>query len=238
MPAITLPDGSVRSYRHPVTPAEVAGGAARARRAVRLERRVMVRIFAVMLLSTAIGGIVFNATIVGMPKLFDERLPDMAGDMLGIGAIVSVVYVIAAMAQLLVGRLIDRHPIRAVFVPLALAQVPLLWLAGVTGGWALVAVAVVMMFAAFGLTPTNDAIVARYIDERWRSRVYAVKYVISFGASATAVPMLAILRAGAGSHPAYLCLAGIGVGVAAAALCFPARPEEAVRAAPAAVPAE
>jgi hypothetical protein len=33
--------------------------------------------------------------------------------------------------------------------------------------------------------------VANYTDEAWRARVYAVRYVISFGASACALPLVA-----------------------------------------------
>ena len=208
----------------------------RSARKVRFERRTMVRIFSVVMLSTACGGIIFNATIVGMPKLFDERIPALAGSAMGVGAVVSIVYVLAAMAQLLVGWMIDRWPLKAMFVPLAAVQPLLLWLAGSTGGWPLFAVATAMMFVAFGLIPVHDAIIARYTDERWRSRVYAVKYVVSFGASSVAVPLIAVLHGGAtgeGFGQVYLALGFVGVVVLIAALVFPARPEEAAQPQPA-----
>ncbi len=64
------------------------------------------------------------------------------------------------------------------------------------------------MFVVFGQIPINDAIVARYTDERWRGRVYALRYVASFGASTLAVPLVArstdraaILRPCSGCSP-------------------------------------
>ena len=37
-----------------------------------------------------------------------------------IGVLVAAVYVIGAMAQLIVGHFVDRHPLRTVFLPLSL----------------------------------------------------------------------------------------------------------------------
>ncbi|HYY60849.1 MAG TPA: MFS transporter [Burkholderiales bacterium] len=39
-----------------------------------VDRRTMARIFTILLVATACGGIIFNSTTVAMPKVFDERL--------------------------------------------------------------------------------------------------------------------------------------------------------------------
>ncbi len=194
------------------------------------------RVFALVTVATMCSGVIFAATTNAMPKIFDERLAALVHTTSGIGTLVSIVYLIAAMAQLLVGQLIDRRSLRGVFLTLAALQVPLLLLAGALTNWAMLIVAVVMMFVIFGLIPINDAMVARYAQDAWRSRVYAVRYVVSFGASLPAIPLVAYLQPrAAGFAPLFAVLAAIALGTLAAALLFPS---EARATAPAVAPAE
>jgi MFS family permease len=192
------------------------------------------RVFALLALATLCSGVIFAAATNAMPKIFDERLATLVHTTSGIGTLVAVVYTIAAMAQLLVGQLIDRYSLRGVFLPLALLQVPLLLLAGLLSDWAMLALAIAMMFVVFGLIPINDAMVARYAHESWRARAYAVRYVVSFGASLPAIPLVAYLQPKAGGFaPLFGVLAVIALGTLVAALLFPSGRPEAV-AAPAA----
>ncbi|MCX7892977.1 MAG: MFS transporter [Burkholderiales bacterium] len=190
--------------------------------AIRLPRELLVRVFLVIAVTTAAGGLIFNATTVSMPKLFQERLAAITDTTFGIGALVSIVYLIAAMAQLLVGWLIDRHSLKAVFVTVALAQVPLLAAAGTSEGTAMMVVAVAMMFFVFGQIPINDAMIARYTAEEWRARAYSVRYVVSFMGSALAVPLVAAVSAAYGAlGPVYPVLAVFAALILAAALALP-----------------
>lgn len=210
---------------------------AAARTSVDLPRGVAVRAFAVLAVTTVSGGVVFNAAAVSLPKLFDERLAAVAGTPLGVGALVSVIYVIGATSQLLVGRLLDRHTLRRVFVPLAALLAPSLLLASVVEGWALVLPAIPMMFAIFGQVTINDTMVAKYTTEVWRARAYAVRYLVSFAASAFAVPMVGGLHAVGGFSVLYQVLALLGLATVAAAVLFPHRPDE-VQPHPVPAPAE
>jgi len=155
-------------------------------------RALLVRVFAILLVTTVCGGIIFNSTTVAMPKIFDERLRALVDTTLGIGILVSGVYVFAAMAQLVVGHLLDRDTIKAVLVPVVGLQVPLLLAAAFFENYGMLLIALAMMFAIFGQVPINDAMVAAYSDERWRARALSVRYVVSFGASACAVPLIAL----------------------------------------------
>jgi MFS family permease len=158
-----------------------------------------------------------------MPKLFDERLSALTDTNFGIGVLVCITYLIAAMAQLIVGHWLDRRSVRGVFVFVAAMQVPLLWAAGSLAGYAMLAVAVGMMFFVFGQIPINDAMVAKYTAEEWRARAYAVRYVVSFGASATAVPVIAwVHRTHGDFQPLFAMLAAAAALIFLAALAFPA----------------
>lgn len=182
----------------------------------------MRRIFIVLMLATICGGIIFNATTISMPKLFDERLRELTQTTTGIGTLVAGVYLFAAMAQLLVGSMLDKYPLRNVFLGIVALQAPLLFLAAHLQNYAMLAVALAMMFFIFGQIPINDAMVARYVADEWRSRAYALRYLVSFSASATAVPLVAYLhRSGGGFEQILLVLAAFALVNFIGALSFP-----------------
>ena len=49
----------------------------------------MAQIFAILLVATVCGGVIFNSTTVAMPKVFDERLRALTQTNVGIGALVA-----------------------------------------------------------------------------------------------------------------------------------------------------
>ena len=79
---------------------------------VPISRHILLRVFSIILLTTAIGGFVFQSTTFGLPKMFDERLNDLAGTATLLGWYVFMVFSLAALAQLVVGYLVDKHEIR------------------------------------------------------------------------------------------------------------------------------
>jgi MFS family permease len=189
-----------------------------------IEGRTMARIFAILLIATACGGVIFNSTTVAMPKVFDERLQALTQTNFGIGLLVAIVYTVAAFAQVAMGALIDRFELKRLLVGVALAQIPLLALAANTQGWAMLGAAVLMMLAVFGQIPLNDAIVGRYCADEYRARVLSVRYVVSLGVAAVAVPMIAVLhRTQGGFANVFLVLAVLASAMLLATLAFPSR---------------
>jgi MFS family permease len=189
-----------------------------------IEGRTMARIFAILLIATACGGVIFNSTTVAMPKVFDERLSALTQSSFGIGVLVALVYTVAAFAQVAMGALIDRFELKRLLVGVALAQIPLLALAANTQGWAMLGAAVLMMLAVFGQIPLNDAIVGRYCADEYRARVLSVRYVVSLGVASVAVPMIAVLhRTQGGFANVFLVLSVLASAMLLASLFFPSR---------------
>ncbi|MBI2295889.1 MAG: MFS transporter [Betaproteobacteria bacterium] len=185
-------------------------------------RGMLARVFAILAVSTICGGIIFHATTIAMPKVFDERLTALTETTLGIGVLVSLVYTFAAMAQLVVGHFLDRGSIKQVFVPVVALQAPLLLAAGSVENYAMLTVALAMMFFIFGQIPINDAMVAAYTDEQWRARVFALRYVVSFGASALAVPLVAWVHGATGDFQyLFFALAAMAAIMFAAVVLMP-----------------
>jgi MFS family permease len=189
-----------------------------------VDARMMTRIFTIMLIATACGGIIFNSTTISMPKVFDERLSALTRTNFGIGALVAGVYTLAAFAQVLMGALIDRFELRRLMIAVGLVQIPMLFLAANLQGWAMLGAALLMMLAVFGQIPLNDAIVGRYVADEYRARVLGVRYVVSLGVAAVAVPMVAgLYRTAGGFSNVFLVLATLAGGVLAASYFFPTR---------------
>ena len=87
-----------------------------------IPRHTFQRIFAIILFTTAIGGLVFQSTTFALPKILDERLADFAGTATMVGWYAFLVFSLAALAQLVIGYLVDNHSIRIVFAVVALSQ--------------------------------------------------------------------------------------------------------------------
>jgi MFS family permease len=189
-----------------------------------LDARTMAQIFAILLIATACGGVIFNSTTVAMPKVFDERLRALTQTNFGLGALVAFVYSIAAFAQVLMGSLIDRFEMKRLMIAVGLVQIPLLAAAASLDGWPMLIVALGMMMAIFGQIPLNDAIVGKYVADEYRARVFSVRYVVSLGVAAVGVPLISVLhRTEGGFRNVFLVLAALAFAVMTAALFFPGK---------------
>ena len=188
----------------------------------RVRHPSVTRAFIILGVTTLAGGVAFSAATVSMPKLFQERLAELAASPATLGLLVAGVFLFGAVAQLIVGRWIDGMPLRRVFLPLALLLAPCMLAAAYAQGWLLVLPAAGLMFALFGQVTVNDALVARYARADWRGRIYALRYLLSFTASASALPLVAWLHGGAdGFQSTYQILAVFGLAVLIAALFLP-----------------
>lgn len=211
----------------------VRGGESRHRRAAGSTRGPVEvvgreRVIAFLVVSGLFGGLIFHATTIALPKIFEEalsgRLEALGGALvLGAGGLASLVFAGAAFAQIGVGWMIDRYPVRLVAVLVMALQAPLLVLMAPLAGWAVIGLGLVLMLLVFGQIPINDVLVARYSSEAWRARLYALKYLLSLGVSAAAVPLIALLHdPGAGFERLFLVLGACAVAVTLAALALPA----------------
>ena len=191
------------------------------------QRISMIIVFAVLALATATGGVVFNATTMTYPKLFQERLHDLFASPQTLGVVVSLAYAFGAVAQLSIGQVLHRVSLKWPFLVLTLFQAPLLYGMAYVDGWAVIVLGAAFMFVVFGQVTVNDSMVANFVAPQWQSRVFALRYCLSFGASATAIPLIAYVEPHHGFVGLYLILAGFGALTFLAAVGFPRTPSEA-----------
>jgi MFS family permease len=149
-------------------------------------------IFCLFIVIALCAGLVFNIVSVALPKIMDERL---GGDLplVLVGGVASAVFMCGAIAQVAVGRLVERFPPHILFAVIAGLQfLGVLWAAQTTGKMLILALAV-SMAAIYAQVTVNDLVIARYTADAWRGRVYAVRYFLTFLVSGAAVSVIAVL---------------------------------------------
>ena len=171
-----------------VAPHEAEAPAKRSRAGViELPQGQLARVFMVMTVAAITGGLIFNFTTNGNAQLLAERMRGVVDDPARLGTLLAVVYAVASLAQVVVGRLIDKVPLKRLQLGIVLAQAPLLLLAAHAQGWSLAAALLGVMVLTFGSIPFIDATIVRYVDDHMRSRVSGVRLTVSIGASSLAV---------------------------------------------------
>lgn len=178
-------------------------------------------IFGLFIVVALCAGLVFNIISVALPKIVDERVgADVP--LLLVGGIASAVFMCGALAQLAVGRLVEKFSPHILFAVIASLQfLGVLWAAQATGRMLIVALAVAMA-AIYAQVTVNDLVIARYTADAWRGRVYAVRYFLTFLVSGAAVGAIAFLhgRGGFGLVLGMTAVIALGFVVATAAIAI------------------
>ncbi len=192
-----------------MTPVESHAPAKRPTRHATIPPDVVARVFLVMTTAAATGSMLFNFTTNGNPELLKERLHGVVDDPAALGLLMAAVYAVASLAQLVVGWLLDRFPLKRIYVAILALQPPLFVLAAYAQGWQLYALQILFMIAVFGAIPFTDVLIARYVDDRMRSRVAGMRLAVSLGVSSVAVALLGPVVKAAGFPVLLVALAVI-----------------------------
>ena len=171
-------------------------------------RQLLIRLSIIIFCTAALSSIVFQSTTFALPKVLDERLGGIAGSATVIGWLAFVVFAIASLAQLVVGRLLDTLGPRIVFMTVAAMQVFFFLLMPGLSDWTALAVALGFMLGAFGQIPINDYMIGRMARSEFRGAVYGARYVVSFVALAAALPLIARVHGNWGFDALFRILAG------------------------------
>ena len=193
-------------------PHETEPPAARPRKAgLQLPAAMLARVFTVMTAAAASGGLLFNLTTNGNSQLLTERMRGVVEDPATLGAMLACVYAVSSLAQVVVGRLIDRVPLKRLYLSIVMAQAPLLLLAAHAQGWWLFVALIGVMVLIFGTIPFTDAMIVRFVDDRIRSRVAGMRLTVSIGISSVAVWLLGPVVKAAGFSTLMMALAAISL---------------------------
>src|SRR5215472_7392351 len=188
-------------------------------------RNDVVRTFIVLSFTMLADGTIAQAIPVALPKAFAAGLTGLAnGGTLDAGGFVTLVFLVAATAQLAGGWLADRFPMKAVYVLAWAAQVPLFILAAQARNLPLLGAMIAVNYLGVLSVPAENALLARYTPPRWRATAFGAKFLLALGVSTIGVKLVAVIYDAAGSFaPLWLTLAGCAGFVALAGLFLPGR---------------
>lgn len=164
------------------SPSKRKGGAK-----VTLSPAMMARAMLVMTAAAVTSSVLFNFTTNGNGQLITERFRGVMEDPATLGILLAVVYAVASIAQVVVGNLVNRFALKPFFLFMVLGQIPMLFLASQTQGWWLFLSLTGVMIFVFGAIPFTDVMIARYVDDRMRSRVSGIRLGVSFAVSSLSV---------------------------------------------------
>ena len=168
-------------------PNETSAPAKKKSTVVQLPKHLAWRTFAVMVATSTTTSLLFNITTNGNTQLLAERLDGLVNDPTRLGMLLAMIYAVASLAQLVVGRLLDWLPVKPLFFGVLFLQIVSFALASQTTGWVWYVAAIGYMVMVFAAIPFSDTMVVRYIDDAMRSRVSGTRIAISFGISSLAV---------------------------------------------------
>ncbi|MCF8466534.1 MAG: MFS transporter [Sneathiella sp.] len=175
-------------------------------------------------LVTSAGGFVFGTMTFIIPRMFEVSLPGVTSNIATTGLLAALVYAIAAFAQLVVGRLIDKYRVKPVLFTIALAQPVLIGIMAMQTNYALFFATVVAMTFVFGQIPITDTVIARYVPDAWRAKVMSVKLMLNLVIGALSLMAARfILESGAGFEGVITVVAIVAALISLAALILPGR---------------
>jgi MFS family permease len=150
-------------------------------------------LFVLFIVVAVSAGLVFNIVTVALPKIMDERLGEGV-PLLLVGGLATAVFICGALAQLAVGRLVERFPPHILLAVIAAVQfLGVVW-AAQAGGRMLIGALALSMAAIYAQITVNDLVIARYTADAFRGRVFAVRYFLTFLVSGAAVSVIALLH--------------------------------------------
>jgi MFS family permease len=188
------------------SPAKRKGGAK-----VSLPAPMLTRALVVMTAAAITSSVLFNFMTNGNGALLAERFQGVMDDPAALGLLLALVYAVASLAQVVVGYWINRLPLKRFFMGMVMAQIPMLVLASQAQGWWLLLALTGVMVCIFGAIPFTDFMIARYVDDRLRSRVSGMRLGVSFAISSLSVWALGPVVKAMGFGHSLVLLAGFSV---------------------------
>lgn len=202
-------------------PEQNAPGRSRKAPKVVLPRAQLTRALFVMTAAAITGSLLFNFTTNGNTQFLTERFDGLVNNPAIIGLLLAVIYSLASLTQVVVGRMMDRFPLKRLYLCIVMAQIPWLLLAALTSGWWLFVALLGAMVCIFGSIPFTDAMIVKYVDDSVRSRVAGMRLAVSFGVSSMAVWALGPVVKASSFATLFLAMACISMCTAAIVLLLP-----------------
>ena len=150
-------------------------------------RSETLRVYAILVVTLACGGLIYNATNPALPKVFALDFGADGNGVLMVSYLISLVYACATVLQIIGGRCADKFSPRRVYFIGYLLQVPILMAFGMFDGPTIVLIAIIMTGLNTAIQPAENILIARYTPVSRRGLIFGLKFVVAIGISSLGV---------------------------------------------------
>ena len=187
----------------------------------RTDRR---RALPVLVVTMSLTSIVYHAFTTMLPKWIERELGEQLGaGLLGVGATVTLVYLLGATAQLVGGHLADKGMAKGVYVASYGLKLVAVLTALSVSGVPVVAAAAVILFVFDLAAPVESVLIARFTSSSRRGLAYGLRNGIAVAAGPLGVQLVSwLFDAASGFDHLLLALAGLVMAILLAACLLPA----------------
>lgn len=192
-----------------------------------------VQAFLVLAVTMSLTSVMYYAFVTMLPKWLERSLGEALGEgLIGVGAVVTVIYLVGATAQFVGGHYADKGMAKRVYVASYAMKLAALLLAAQLGGWPVVLAAIVVAFVFDIAAPVENVLIARFTSTRRRGLAYGLRNGIAIVAGPLGVQLVAwLFDPVTGFQTLLVVLAGMALGILLAGLLLPADRPAAVPAA-------
>jgi len=160
--------------------------------------RSVLPIFVAIVLAGVCVGFLYQTETVVMPKVFEQRLTFLGGELSAVGGFAAAIFVAGAAAQYVGGLLADRLSMKRLVVTALSLQVAIILGVAQAWDWPLFALAVLMVVFTLGLQPVMDSLIAHYVPAAWHARAYGARFLSAIVVSSLSVPAVGWIYAATG----------------------------------------
>ena len=181
------------------------------------------RAFAVLALTMSLTTVVYYAFTTMLPKWLDRAVGAHLGEgLIGLGALVTAVYLLGTTAQIVGGHLSDRGAAKGVYVASYGLKFAALALAAAVTGWPVIAAAVAIVFLFDIAAPVENVLIARFTPRARRGLAYGIRNGIAILAAPLGVSLVSwLFQPGTGFARLLLVLAALVLVIFLAAWYLP-----------------
>jgi MFS transporter, FSR family, fosmidomycin resistance protein len=191
-------------------------------------RSDMIRVFAILLISMSVGGVIYHVLQTALPKLFSERLQEFLGDgALGVGMVFSAVFFLGGIMQIVGGFLADRFPLKTIYIVCWGLQIFVLSAIAAAADIGTVAFATLAVMVNVAALPAENMLLAAYTPPRRHGVAFGVKFVLAFIAAPISIQLVAWVRVLTGDF--VWLFAGLGIATAIVFVILMALPSAGIR---------
>lgn len=186
----------------------------------------LIRAFIILTVTMAAMSLIFSALQTAMPRWFELRMAGLVGEdglglgTLGVGALVSAVYVTVAFSQFAGGWAVDRWPVRNIYLTGLVLLVPLVAACAALAEAPLFLAVTLALFVHGALVPAETLLLARYTPAGRRGLAFGARFVLAFGIAPIAVQVVARSYAATGGFSVLLLILAAAAGLALVAAVF------------------